>query len=216
MLHKISENYPFHAERLKSICYICGKLTAMKHISGLFQISLAALLLVSCGGGDNTTSEKHIAVPDVQTDGGIHRMSDYEFTDTVDWNGAKCVYHIVRLACDSLGTVTDTDGTKYVENTLSLTLSRGGARIFERAFSKGSIKQYVDSVFLKHSIVEGMAFNKITPEGICFAISVGLPLSDEYVQLRLTVHADGTSTLRRDEIVDDNLADDDSLGLSSI
>lgn len=183
-------------------------------ISRLFLYITAAGIMTACGsnvGNDVRNAAGSEAVNDVQSENGVHKMSDYYYTNHVTYGKDTYEYNIVRLADEESGTVADTDGMKYMENTLSLTVTRNGQHIYAHAFSKENIKQYVDEKFLEKSIIEGMAFNRMTEEGLLFAISVGLPLSDEYVQLRLCVHRDGTSTLRRDEIVDENLASDDSL-----
>ena len=170
------------------------------------------MMLASCGGKEQSSTVR-IAAPTVQEVNGIQRMNDYFYTDTVHHRGAKWEYTIVRLANDTADVVTDSDGQQYAGNTISLTINCDGQQILAKAFTKKTLADYVDAKFLSANILEGMAYHKAVPEGICFAVSVGLHLSEEYVQVRLTVHPDGSYSMRRDEIVDDNLAFDDSLGV---
>ena len=57
--------------------------------------------------------------------------------------------------------------------------------------------------FLAKSILEGMVYNKTTPQGIVYAASVCYPQTDLYVPISITITADGKMTMVREELLEE-------------
>ena len=56
---------------------------------------------------------------------------------------------------------------------------------------------------MKHSILEGLVYDKTTPQGIVYAASVCYPQSDLNIPLSITVSADGRISLAKEELLED-------------
>ena len=61
---------------------------------------------------------------------------------------------------------------------------------------------------MKYSILEGLVYDKTTPQGIIYAASVCYPQSDLYVPLRLTVSADGKISMAKEELLEEVYGED--------
>ena len=56
---------------------------------------------------------------------------------------------------------------------------------------------------MKHAILEGLVYNKTTPQGIVYAVSISYPQTDLYAPLSLTVSADGKISMAKEEVLED-------------
>ena len=78
----------------------------------------------------------------------------------------------------------------------------------DNVFSKESFASLVDARFLKYAILEGLVYDKTTPQGIIYAASICYPQSDLYVPLRLTVSADGKISMAKEELLEEVYGED--------
>ncbi len=171
---------------------------------------LIGCLLLCCGCQQKTQQAQGYAEyekPD--TTSAIQEMKDYHYSAEVKTDGVSYAYDIVREANDTLPPVKGDGNERFADNYIRLRVNREGQQIFNRAFTKNDFREWVDSKFLPHAILDGMAFDRATPEGLRFSVSVGYPTSDLYVPLLLTVHHNGTYSVAKDEILD-NVVEEDS------
>lgn len=102
-------------------------------------------------------------------------------------------YHsfVSRTPDESLPHVTNEMGDTYVDNKIVLHLTRGNETVLNKTFTKNDFSSVVDAKFLSKSILEGIVYDKTTPQGIVYAASVCYPQTDLYMPLSITITADG-------------------------
>ena len=97
---------------------------------------------------------------------------------------------------------------KFVDNRITLRITCGGKQVVDKVFTKDNFASLVDAKFMKYSILEGLVYDKTTPQGIIYAASVCYPQSDLYVPLRLTVSADGKISMAKEELLEEVYGED--------
>ena len=102
-----------------------------------------------------------------------------------------------------LPVVINEQGEKFVDNRITLRITSGGKSIVEKVFTKESFASLVDARFLKHSILEGLVYDKTTPQGIVYAASICYPQTDLYIPLSLTVTPDGKISMAKEELLEE-------------
>ena len=131
------------------------------------------------------------------------RMQVSDIKETITYKGKEYHSSVVRRPDESLPVVTNEEGDKFVDNRITLRLTCSGKQLIERSFTKESFASVVDARFMKYAILEGIVFNKTTPQGIVYAASVGYPESDLYQHPadcddgRKTLHCQGRGAGRR-------------------
>ena len=167
-------------------------------------IGLACLLTLGygCQRQAQQTTSGYSAYEKPDTTHGIQAMKDYHYSAEVENGGIRYAYDIVRETNDTLPLVTGDDNEQFADNYIRLRVNRGNQEIFHKVFTKNNFRDYVDHKFLNRAILEGMAFDKCTPEGLRFAVSVCYPGSDIYIPLSVTISPDGSYTIAKDEVLD--------------
>ena len=158
-------------------------------------IGFGLVFLASCGpqkveqeGSDQTE----------QNDDGIHRMSDYAYTDSLMQGSHKVVFTINRHADEELPEVVDEDGVKYKDNRFNLLIVKDGRTLFERSFTKADFKSQLPEDFQKLGIMDGLRFNHAEEGKLYFNTCVSFPDSDMTCPFLLTIGPDGSFTLAPD------------------
>jgi len=132
--------------------------------------------------------------------------ADREFT----WLGRKYRCTINRQPSDSLPMVKDAEGQQFVDNRISLKITRDdGSTFFARTFTKKSFESYLDTSYSRGGILEGLVFDEVSDDHVKLAASVSLPQSDEYIPLVVTIDRFGGVTIRRDTSLDIAPAEED-------
>ena len=158
-------------------------------------IGLGLVFLASCGpqkieqeGSDQTE----------QNDDGIHRMSDYAYTDSLMQGSHKVVFTITSQPDEELPEVVDEDGVKYRDNRFNLLIVKDGRTLFERSFTKADFKSQLPEDFQKLGIMDGLRFNHAEEGKLYFNTCVSFPDSDMTCPFILTIGPDGSFTLAPD------------------
>ena len=99
-------------------------------------------------------------------------------------------------------------GNTFVDNKIQLRLTRGNEQVFNMTFTKKNFSSIVSDDFLSKSILEGMVYNKTTPQGIVYAASVCYPQTDLYVPISITITADGKMTMEKEELLEEIYEED--------
>lgn len=127
------------------------------------------------------------------------RMESYSDSRSVSWLGASYTYDISRMPCDSLPKVTDEDGQKYVDNSVTLTISRTDGSVFkQKTLTKEAFRSALTDNMYKHGILDGFVFHKAEGNALLFAASVSYPQSDESIPLIMSIDRMGNISVKKD------------------
>lgn len=174
----------------------------MKHLSQIILIFLATFVVAGCGEKKKSDDiiVKKVETPQLQ---GPIKMQEYRQTKDVQWLGRDYQVEIIRIPDDSLRMVEDETGQKFVDNRISLRVLRSdGSVFFSRSFTKAAFDSYLDDDYRKTGITEGLVFDKVDGNLLCFAASVCHPQTDEYIPLVITISNLGDVGIKRDEDLD--------------
>jgi hypothetical protein len=148
---------------------------------------------------DDIIAEK-IEQPKAQ---GPVRLQPYTDSRDVQWIGRT--YHIAinRQPSDSLPMVKDEIGQQFVDNVISLEVSRGDGSVFySHTFTKKDFDRYLDNDYRNTGILEGLVYDKMEGNHLFFAASVGHPQTDEYIPMVVTVSNLGDVGIKLDNLLD--------------
>lgn len=127
-------------------------------------------------------------------------MDGYQHTDTVTHRSQLYHYTIERQARPDLPTVQDEQGVTYIDNAVTLTLSREGASpFFQRTYTKQSFAALLSSEFQKNGILAGFVYLRPVSQGLLFAATVCYPQrdSDFYEPFLVTISPEGVATVTK-------------------
>lgn len=175
-----------------------------KNVTIVLAVTLT-VLLAACGG--KKKSEDIIAQPVAKvTPKGPVSMQSYTDERNVSWLGKTYHVAIHRQASDSLPMVKDENGQEYVDNLISVAVSRqDGSVFFGRVFKKTDFAQQLDADYSKTGILEGLVFDKVDGDYLVFAASVSHPQADdEYIPLVVRLSRMGNVSISRDTQMDTN------------
>lgn len=164
---------------------------------------LALFLLTSCSSCNKETKQTDETILTEQTDDGINRLPEYEYTETVMQGSHKVVYTITSRPDDELPTVVDEDGAKYKDNIYKLVIVKDGQPFFSRNFTKADFKSQLSSNFQKYGIMDGMRFNRAEEGKLYFNCCVSYPESDMSCPFILTIGPDGSYAIAPDNTIND-------------
>lgn len=180
----------------------------MKKFMYLFII-LLLVVLTACGGGSKKTNEGSLILrQDSVDDRGMQRMQVSKTEVDIKFKGKDYHSFISRTPDEGLPLVKDEMGNTFVDNKILLRLTRGNEQVFNMTFTKKNFSSVVSDDFLSKSILEGMVYNKTTPQGIVYAASVCYPQTDLYVPVSITITADGKMTMEREELLEEIYEED--------
>ena len=167
----------------------------MKTKSLILLLSISLISFCSCGPQKNETQGSDQTE---QTDDGIHRMSDYAYTDSLMQGSHKVVYTITRQPDENLPTVIDEDGIKYKDNHFNLLIVKDGKKLFERSFTKADFNSKLPDEFQKYGIMDGLRFHHAEEGKLYFNACVSFPESDMICPFLVTIGPDGSYTIASD------------------
>ena len=138
---------------------------------------------------------------------GPQRMQVSDVKTSFTYKGKEYQSSVVRRPDESLPIVKTSRG-RNLWITVSPCASRAaGRQVVDKVFTKDNFASLVDAKFMKYSILEGLVYDKTTPQGIIYAASVCYPQSDLYVPIRLTITADGKISMAKEELMEDYQTD---------
>lgn len=177
---------------------------------------LLAILVCLAGCSAKSPAEKRenarVLMNDSVDSRGLQLMQTSKDEQSVSLKGKEYRYSIVRAPSDSLPHVKSEMGDTYLDNVITLRITQDNKPVFSKRFTKHSFSSLVPADFLSKSILEGMVFDKVTAQGMVFALSVSYPQTDLYLPLSLTVSPDGKMSVRKEELLEEiYTGGDDSL-----
>lgn len=174
----------------------------MKHF--IYILACLSGFFAACSSGGKGKADETLTVkPDSTAVAGPERMQVSDVTTAIEYKGKEYRSTVVRRPDESLPVVKNEEGEEFIDNRITLRLVCGGKQVVAKEFTKESFAALVDAKFLKYAILEGLVFDKTTPQGFVYAASVCYPQSDLYVPLRLTITPDGNVSMAREELLDD-------------
>lgn len=171
---------------------------------------VAMLLFAACSSQKKGDKDIQVLMQDSTAMSAPQRMQTSDTKVIITCKGREYHSSVVRRPDESLPIVKNEQGEKFVDNSITLRITCGGKQIVDKVFTKQSFASLVEADFMKHSILEGLVYDKTTPQGIIYAASICYPQTDLYVPLRLTVSADGSLSMAKEELLED-LYDTDSI-----
>ena len=175
-----------------------------KMTKSLFMVIATGMLLslAACGEKKKSTDIITQRVETV-TPQAPERMQEYNDSRNVAWIGKQYQVTVHRQPGDSLSMVKDETGQKFIDNVISVSVTRAdGSVFFSRKFTKSDFLQYLDDDYSKTGILEGLVFDKAEGDFLEFAASVSHPHTDEYIPLVVKLSRMGEVTIQRDTQMD--------------
>lgn len=168
-------------------------------------MALIAMSLASCTNNKNANqgSDTRVLMRDSIDSQGIQRMQVSKVTQSVTYNNKEYQSYVQRVPSDSLSKVKNAQGDVFVDNVITLRITQSGKSVFSRTFTKQSFSSLMSSDFLQKSILEGMVFDKTTPKGFVYAVSVSYPQTDLYFPISVTITPDGKMIMEKEELMED-------------
>jgi hypothetical protein len=141
------------------------------------------------------------------------RMATDLRQNSIEWIGKTYTVETKREAADSMSMVKDETGQQYVDNYVTLTITRSDGTVFlKKSFTKESFSSYVDADFRQKGLLENVVFHGIENQQLKFGVAITRPGSDdEFIPLDLTVDRMGGMTITQGRLFDLNA--EDSLNL---
>lgn len=175
-------------------------------MKNVFHIAACSAVLLTTACNTSVKERKddvQVLMQDSVEASAPQRMQVSDIKVAVTFKGKEYQSSVVRRPDESLPLVQDEQGDKFVDNRITLRITCGGKALVDKVFTKENFASLVPAKFLKHAILEGMVYDKTTPQGIIYAASICYPQTDLYVPLRLTVTADGRISVEKEELMEE-------------
>lgn len=175
----------------------------------LLIVGCLALTMVACSGKKKSDDiiTKPVEQPKPQ---GPVRLQPYTDSRDVSWIGRSYHLEINRQSTDSLPMVKDEYGQQFVDNYITLVVSReDGSKFYSHRFTKKDFDKYLDDDYRNTGILEGLVFDKAEGDWLEFAASVSHPQTDEYIPLIVRLSRMGEISIKRDSQMDTSATDEE-------
>lgn len=180
----------------------------MKKLIYLLWLPLA-VAMTACGGNSGSSNKKSMLATQDSVDAhGLQRMQVSDNEMNIKFKGKEYHSKVSRTPDESLPHVSNEMGDTYVDNKITLRLTRGGENVLNKTFTKNDFSSVVDADFLSKSVLEGIVYDKTTPQGLVYAASVCYPQTDLYVPLSITITADGKMSIQKVDILEDDYSEE--------
>lgn len=184
----------------------------MKNRYYILSLILAAVLVAACKHTPKVEEQDADLVQfelEREQKSEIVRLGDYTVTDSLRGGGHQYQYTITRSALDTLGVVTDEDGYRAYDNTLSLRVLRDGALLYQNTFVRSMFRSYLSASDYNQYILMNMVPERVVGDDVRFIISLGDGGSngEVFVQYALDIHSDGSTTISHHEMFEEDEID---------
>lgn len=182
----------------------------MKKLIYLLGLTMLMVIVACSGTAEEKQSDIRVLMQDSTDAHGLQRMTARKSEIDIKYKGKEYHSFISRTPNDSLPRVVSQMGNTYVDNQIVLRLTRGNERIFSRTFTKKQFASLIGEDFMAKSILEGIAYDKTTPEGFVYAASICFPQTDLYVHVSITISTDGKISMKKEELLEEVYEEDTS------
>lgn len=161
-------------------------------------IALTALAVtVSCKKKEEKADIYIAPVEEKAVDDKPKISGDETISADIEWVGYNCE---IKRMHEENSIITDTDGNKYYNNTVNITITHGDATVFNRTFSESDFSAYIDNEYLKPSerILVGIAYNKLIDGNATFMATIGNPDpdSDVFMSVQISIDKNGGMSMK--------------------
>ncbi len=175
------------------------------------NLCFVVAVLTGCSSKKNNDKDALASSRDSIAADSVQRMQVSESKIVITYKGKEYHSTVVRHPDATLPVVLNDDGDRFADNRINLKLTCEGRTVVDKVFTKENFASMVDADFLKHSILEGLVYDKVTPQGICYAASLCYPQTDLYMPFSLTISADGKISIAKEALMDDVYEETDSV-----
>ena len=182
----------------------------MKKLIYLLGLTMLMVIVACSCTAEKKQSDIRVLMQDSTDAHGLQRMTAWKSEIDIKYKGKEYHSFISRTPNDSLPRVVSQMGNTYVDNQIVLRLTRGNERIFSRTFTKKQFASLIGEDFMAKSILEGIAYDKTTPEGFVYAASICYPQTDLYVPVSITISTDGKISMKKEELLEEVYEEDTS------
>ena len=175
----------------------------MKKVICILGLSLSFIAAACSSKGGSAKEISNITGMDSVDADGLQRMQVSTVETRINFKDKEYRSVVSRMPDETLPHVTNDMGDIYVDNKITLKLTRSGETVLNKKFTKADFASVVELDFLKKSILEGLVFDKTTSHGIVYAASVCYPQTDLYVPLSIIVTPDGKMSIERVESLEE-------------
>ena len=119
-------------------------------------------------------------------------MEPKVYSTPVKWvEGREYQVNIERAAAPSLPMVKDANGQEYVDNTVTISVTRADNSVFfKQQFGKASFEKWADDEYRENAILEDITFFEIGADELSFIASLNFPHSGDDEALELLLELD--------------------------
>ena len=175
----------------------------MQHKFSVLALFALVLMLAACGHKNDKKNVSSVDTGQIalaQEQGPGHDDSQTIPTD-VEWSGHK--YHILveRTPSDSLAQVKDRFGDPFLDNQVTITITRDGEELTKRVLTKADFSAQTEVAKSTNLVLGGIAFSNVDEKGFHFGAQFNLPGDDEgglIYKLTLPLSGQGAPVIERD------------------
>lgn len=132
----------------------------------VYIVTCAVMLsVISCTSRNKGGDDVQVLMKDSTVISAPQRMQVSDTKVTITYKGREYRSSVVRRPDESLPVVTNEQGERFIDNSIALRITCGGKQIVDKVFTKESFASLVDARFLKYAILEGLVYDKTTPQG---------------------------------------------------
>ncbi|AVM53905.1 DUF4738 domain-containing protein [Bacteroides zoogleoformans] len=179
----------------------------MKNI--VYALACASVLSLAACSSQNKHKKENVQT--LQQDSievfAPQRMQVSDIKTAFTYKGKEYQSSVLRHPDETLPIVKNEQGEKFVDNRITLRISCEGKLLVDKVFTKESFASLIDAEFIRNSILEGLVYDRTTPEGMIYAASVCYPQSDLYIPIRLLITTGGKISMTKEELMEDYQAD---------
>ncbi|MEG0887965.1 MULTISPECIES: DUF4738 domain-containing protein [Bacteroides] len=180
----------------------------MRRITNLLLLLVIVVITACSGKNANQKEDTQVVMQDSTDAHGLQRMQVSKSETNITFKGKEYHSVISRTPDEELPLVTSEMGDTYVDNKIQLRLTRNNDVVVSTTFTKSNFSAYVSAEFLSKSILEGIVYDKTTPQGMVFAASICYPQTDLYIPLSITISADGKMSIEKVEVLEEDYSAD--------
>lgn len=173
-----------------------------------FMAACLVVALVACGEKKKSEDIITESIERPKPQGPI-RLQAFVDSKDISWIGRTYHLSINRQPSDSLPMVKDEIGQEFVDNCITIEVSRQDSSVFySHKFTKSDFNKYLDDDYRATGMLEGIVFDKADGDWLEFAASVSHPQTDEYIPLIIRLSRMGELSIKRDTQLDTSSSDE--------
>ena len=168
-----------------------------------FCLCMVSLLTACSSHKKGQNDDIQVITKDSVVTDSLQRMPISDSKVLINYKGKQYHSTVLRKPDEGLPIVVNDEGSRFVDNRILLKIVCDGKVVLDKAFTKQSFASFVDQDFLDNAILDGLVYDKITPQGLQYAASLCYPQTDLYIPLSVTVTQGGKISMAKEELIED-------------